>query len=245
MDVQGRDIYTYKDKDGNTIVTNTPIPERYENKAEKIDSYKEATPPDRNQWERESELRKQRIDQKERQEKIQKKFLEENRNRLRPNVSFDQRKKIIIKKLRWSDFRGFPEYGDRFDATAPWHVYYEYDEPVFVGNQAKITFRVWNALDPRSWVNLSESDELLNHEQGHYDTGVICALEFKKRLSTCSFTKSNYRNEIEQVFQEVLGKHINMDKRYDRQTNHSQYRDAQARWDNFFQGKIAELRQYQ
>jgi hypothetical protein len=32
-------IYTYTDKDGNTVITNEPIPEKYENKAKEIDSF--------------------------------------------------------------------------------------------------------------------------------------------------------------------------------------------------------------
>lgn len=38
------EIYTYTDKDGNTVVSNTPIPEKYEKKAKKIESYKRDSP---------------------------------------------------------------------------------------------------------------------------------------------------------------------------------------------------------
>jgi hypothetical protein len=38
------EIYTYKDKDGNTVISNTPIPEKYEKKAKKIESYKPSSP---------------------------------------------------------------------------------------------------------------------------------------------------------------------------------------------------------
>ena len=33
------EIYTYTDEDGKTVITNEPIPEKYENKAKKMDSY--------------------------------------------------------------------------------------------------------------------------------------------------------------------------------------------------------------
>ena len=33
------EIYTYKDKDGNTVISNTPLPEKYHNKAKKIETY--------------------------------------------------------------------------------------------------------------------------------------------------------------------------------------------------------------
>jgi hypothetical protein len=38
------DIYTYKDKNGNTVISNTPIPEKYEKKAKKIGSTEQSSP---------------------------------------------------------------------------------------------------------------------------------------------------------------------------------------------------------
>jgi len=38
------EIYTYKDKDGNTVISNTPVPEKYQGKAKKIDSYERNSP---------------------------------------------------------------------------------------------------------------------------------------------------------------------------------------------------------
>lgn len=38
------EIYTYRDKDGNTVISNTPIPEKYAKKAKKVESYKLSTP---------------------------------------------------------------------------------------------------------------------------------------------------------------------------------------------------------
>jgi len=37
-------IYTYTDKDGNTVISNTPMPENYEKKAKKIESYERDSP---------------------------------------------------------------------------------------------------------------------------------------------------------------------------------------------------------
>jgi hypothetical protein len=38
------EIFTYKDKDGNTVISNTPVPEKYEKKAKKIEAYEKASP---------------------------------------------------------------------------------------------------------------------------------------------------------------------------------------------------------
>jgi hypothetical protein len=47
------DIYTYTNKDGTTTISNTPIPEQYEKKARKIDSYQENSPKERQRYEAE------------------------------------------------------------------------------------------------------------------------------------------------------------------------------------------------
>jgi hypothetical protein len=39
------EIYTYKDKDGNTVISNTQIPEKYEKKAKEIEGKAEVTEP--------------------------------------------------------------------------------------------------------------------------------------------------------------------------------------------------------
>jgi len=51
--VYGGDIYTYTDKNGNVVISNTPIPEKHKSKAKKIDSYKDLTPSESAQQERE------------------------------------------------------------------------------------------------------------------------------------------------------------------------------------------------
>ena len=38
------EIYTYTDKDGNTVISNTPVPEKYEKKAKKIESTEQESP---------------------------------------------------------------------------------------------------------------------------------------------------------------------------------------------------------
>jgi len=39
LNVLAGDIYTYKDKNGNTVISNTPVPDQYKASAKKIDAY--------------------------------------------------------------------------------------------------------------------------------------------------------------------------------------------------------------
>jgi len=61
------EIYTYTDKDGQTVITNEPIPEEYENKAKKIDSYKLDSPKETQGYEAERKAQVQRQEAETRQ----------------------------------------------------------------------------------------------------------------------------------------------------------------------------------
>jgi len=57
---QGGEIYTYTDKNSVTFITNTPIPEKYQGKAQKIDEYNPLTPSEKKELEREAKNKRQK-----------------------------------------------------------------------------------------------------------------------------------------------------------------------------------------
>jgi len=52
------EIYTYKDKDGNTVISNTPIPDKYKNKVQKVEAYDKDSPEAIERWQDKQERRK-------------------------------------------------------------------------------------------------------------------------------------------------------------------------------------------
>jgi hypothetical protein len=143
--------------------------------------------------------------------------------------------RIENRRLAWTDFRGEPEANSPYDAYTYWSVHYSYDAPTPEGGGYRINVRVWNQLDDRSWVKPHVprsplSAELLNHEQGHYMLGVLCALEFKKASSERLFSP-RYRVEIQDLFDQVLKKYVELEKAYDAETGHMRNRPGQSAWD--------------
>lgn len=69
LKVQAGEIYTYTDKDGNTVITNTPVPEKYEKKAKKIDSYKRDSPEEIQRYQAEQKAREQSREAETRQKR--------------------------------------------------------------------------------------------------------------------------------------------------------------------------------
>lgn len=150
-------------------------------------------------------------------------------------------RQIENRQLTWADFRGEPEADSPFDAYTYWSVHYTYDAPTLDGDGFRVVVRVWNQLDARSWVKPNVKKDpstaaLLDHEQGHYTLGVLCALEFKQAASQRRFGR-HYHAEIRALFDQTLKKYVDMEKHYDAETRHMRDPAAQKTWDR----RLAQL----
>lgn len=151
-------------------------------------------------------------------------------------------------RLTWADFKGVPEAASPYDAYTHWFVRYEYDAPERTPEGLRLRFRVWNRLDERSWVKWNtprehQKAELLNHEQGHYSFGVICALSFKQTASTYRFTL-DYKAEAARLFSITMERVRVMERAYDAETRHMYDRYEQKDWDAKLEHMIDELWKY-
>ena len=58
---QAGDVYKYTDENGNTVISNDTIPERYKAKAQKIDSYREPSTSEIKEFEKEAAYKYEKI----------------------------------------------------------------------------------------------------------------------------------------------------------------------------------------
>jgi hypothetical protein len=147
-------------------------------------------------------------------------------------TQFHKGKIIEHRKLTWDDFTGIPDLNSKYDATTYWYVYYVYNAPVIKNGRVEIQFKVWCEFGSNSWVKKHakvgpEKDELLYHEQGPYYLGRIAAKRIKKALEEGQYNITNYRRLTEKIFQTELAKYLEMEKKYDFETNHMYNRAAQ------------------
>ncbi|MGZ4089700.1 MAG: DUF922 domain-containing protein [Bacteroidia bacterium] len=157
--------------------------------------------------------------------------------------SFQQGKDIIAWQenvpLTWDDFNGKPE--PRFAAAS---TSYDILKQVNKKNE-KLTLVKIEAVffknkswKKKNWIN----DEVLAHEQKHFDIVELFARKLRKKLSE---TKFKNHNEIEIKFQELYD--INdseMDKyqdKYDEETDGSMNGDQQRAWQKKIAKEIKEL----
>lgn len=154
-------------------------------------------------------------------------------------------KELEFFKLSWNDFQAKPNEDSWFHAHSYWRVSYSYnvifqEHRVIVNVHAKCIFE-----KDKSWVKPQlMCQELLDHEQGHYYIGCLCALTFKKRIKETLFSKNNYQSEINTIFQKTFQEFLAFEKKYDEETCHYINQEVQKRWDKDLLRKIHEFRSY-
>jgi predicted secreted Zn-dependent protease len=136
--------------------------------------------------------------------------------------------------LKWSDFTGSPDYGVTY-----WNISYSYDAFQYKGDTAKWKVQITVELGKNSWKKKDKiTDTLLKHEQGHFDIGILCAMELQQRVNATVFFKNDYQAKLALLIKEVVDIYKKMDLQYDEETKHHANREQQWKWDAFFAEKI-------
>ncbi|HMR45204.1 MAG TPA: DUF922 domain-containing protein [Bacteroidia bacterium] len=143
------------------------------------------------------------------------------------------------KRLTWDDFekRNLPK--SRTGAITSSGIYFSYLE-----DDDGINIIVKAQMDKsRSWVNThSMRDEVLSHEQMHFDIAEIHA-----RLLRQYFTLNNKkfaRHNPENIYKKYINRLRRMQDDYDRQTNHGNDMYMQMMWEEKIKLMLTDLEQY-
>ncbi|MCP9201028.1 DUF922 domain-containing Zn-dependent protease [Gramella sp. GC03-9] len=147
--------------------------------------------------------------------------------------------------LTWADFRAEPEADHDFSANTNsgislgWNYSTASGKPVF-------EYEVKAYFDPnRSWVqdDIDESDELLAHEQAHFDISEIHARKFRKALSEYEIGR-NIRQDMKRLTNKFEADRKAMQQAFDRETNHSENAGAEKRWLQFIKAELDSLEKF-
>ncbi|TXF77177.1 DUF922 domain-containing protein [Chryseobacterium sp.] len=149
-------------------------------------------------------------------------------------------------KLRWDDF---PEKDDpNFSFDAYIKYYYTFNIPRFkLKNNVFVPAEVVGTLQfnqNESWVRPGkQNDELLTHEQGHFNIGILTIREIMKELKSMRFQphEKNPKSIFDGIVQKIKNKYNEMEKNYDLETNHSLDKENQEKWNSFFRKQLPEL----
>lgn len=145
-------------------------------------------------------------------------------------------------KLSWSDFTGKVDRSTSFQAFTSYKLKPKFGEIKVFGDSIKIgEFEIILELDQKkSWAKEDKlTDELLIHEQGHFNIGILNMKEILANYKLAKFTKSNFNPLIQNIITEASNKYREMGIKYDEETDHSKNKEQQLKWNNYFSEKLA------
>ncbi len=142
------------------------------------------------------------------------------------------------KMLTVSDFKGIPDESDNFLARTFTVTSLQYSSPSRCAESGKVRVKVETklTLSHKSWMKLDRIrsrellNELLSHEQGHYDIGQTFAIDLKNTIANTCFDKSNYKFQADSLFRSMNKYYDSLQRKYDTQTEYMRNRRMQARW---------------
>lgn len=168
---------------------------------------------------------------------------------LLPAVTFAQKITINGKEgnrpLVWKDFDGKVNKEAPYWAATYASIGCDLINSDGVKNGETPKFQVTVGFGKESWANRKKelSDDLLKHEQGHFDIALICGAELQKRLDDTTFTLKTCRAVSSRMYQEAYAKLRKMQFDYDRETNHSKNSEEQAKWNAALAAGLARYAQ--
>ncbi len=148
-------------------------------------------------------------------------------------------------ELAWSDFRGRPHSTSHFDASVNTGITYQWSYGKDKGD-IELDYQVDSFCYPSlSWVKRGQmSDYLLSHEQLHFDISELHARIMRKRLKEYD-AGGNIRRDLNKMYKLVERMRINMQERYDEETEHSKNKEAQAKWQKKVETLMWFYREYE
>jgi len=129
------------------------------------------------------------------------------------------------RKLEWSDFKGTPDPLSHNAAltSSNINIDFGYDEKGF-----QYTIKC-NFDKNRSWVRIRNND-VLAHEQGHFDIAEIYARKLNKLMKGYHFNAKTAGTDVNQLYENTMKQHRQTQVQYDEETDYSRNRPKQQEW---------------
>lgn len=147
-------------------------------------------------------------------------------------------------KIEWSDFKASPKNRSHLDAYTMLGISLE----VVAQDNGTVDMGVFGYFEKdKSWVKGGEkTDHLLKHERKHFDLCEIYRRILVQRLEQASpYTVDNFNKKVGDLFNRTFKEYTDEQEKYDRETNHSQKKEQQIKWDKDIIDRIEALKKYE
>lgn len=132
---------------------------------------------------------------------------------------------LAHRKLTWDDFQSTPVAASETVALTSTSLGLNYK----VLNSS-IQYQVTCYFTKhKSWATM-KTDYILAHEQGHFDITELYARKLHQELQAYVYNRRTYKQDISEIYRNVVQEKEALQMAYDRQTDHSRNRKVQAEW---------------
>jgi archaellin len=128
-------------------------------------------------------------------------------------------------RLTWEDFKATPDYGSENVALTNTSIQLEYGY-----DKNSLEFTVKCRFDKtKSWVKI-KNDDVLQHEQLHFDIAELYARKLRRQLRDYKFNAATVAEDVNNIYMKIMEEHHSMQQLYDAETDHSRLEERQAEW---------------
>jgi hypothetical protein len=140
-------------------------------------------------------------------------------------------------KLSWADFKGAPNMSSPYKALTESTMTAEVS-----GKNTEAHISIKTFFDKsRSWVKEIKTDELLAHEQLHFDITELWARKFRQKLKGKTFSIKIFQRELKTIQSGIDKEDKAMQVEYDKETKHSEIAENQKKWEKNIKEELQKL----
>lgn len=150
--------------------------------------------------------------------------------------------------LSWADFKAAPVKESPFQANTNAGISYSWNLKNDNG-VISLNYEVYSFFNPHSsWVvPTSKSTHLLNHEQLHFDITELHARKLRKALKDLKVEQlgKDPKAMLKSLYIKIEKERSAMQQQYDKESNHSMNKEAEAKWQKFVKEELVKLMDHQ
>jgi hypothetical protein len=145
-------------------------------------------------------------------------------------------------KLKWSDFQGVSDREDPVETLTEAFTYVNISiHSKSVGGKMSFEVKCLFIKDMSFVSGKDRSQELLQHEQIHFDLSEVYARKLRQYLS--QLDSSSYKSRRSMI-QEILKEREYDQELYDQETSHGLNREKQLEWEKSIRMRLQQLEEY-
>jgi hypothetical protein len=143
-------------------------------------------------------------------------------------------------KLTWEDFKGRPDKTTNLLAMTQAGIGYN-----FSCRNGKLDVKIFCYFNVnKSWTKETDSADLLQHEQIHFNITELYTRKLRKRISELSDPCGKDMKELDKIYGSNFKECAKAQDDYDRESNHSLNDEQQKLWEEKIAGELKELENF-